>query len=310
MNRFLENQKTGHDYQCDDAWRGLTKGEIFMKKNTYKFSVDVVFAYSIFSTDTQKNLNFTVTTDICRDNFSDAVAAFKTYVRYITHDMIELSIPDLVEKRVEGILSISYECEQEGYFETDTNAVCVDSERIHYSRETHHDTIFESKRIATNIKWDTDGEKVDLPNQMVIPDKVHDDVNAIGDYLSDETGFCHFGFVLVYEATVKVNRKDTKVINDLLSGKDLDWDADETHSINIRFRNGTNVDIMLCCPPESHADDPEGTPWTQARWYDSDEKEISCYCNDDTFFDDWAMTVENDPALSGPVSYMVHVIEE
>lgn len=49
-----------------------------MKKNTYKFSVDVVFAYNIFSTDTQKNLNFTVTTDICRDNFSDAVAAFKT----------------------------------------------------------------------------------------------------------------------------------------------------------------------------------------------------------------------------------------
>ena len=138
-----------------------------MKKNTYKFSVDVVFAYNIFSTDTQKNLNFTVTTDICRDNFSDAVAAFKTYVRYITHDMIELSIPDLVEKRVEGILSISYECEQEGYFETDTNAVCVDSERIHYSRETHHDTIFESKRIATNIKWDTDGEEVDLPVSVI-----------------------------------------------------------------------------------------------------------------------------------------------
>ena len=49
-----------------------------MKKNTYKFSVDVVFAYNIFFDDTQKNLNFSVTTDICRDNFSDAVAAFKT----------------------------------------------------------------------------------------------------------------------------------------------------------------------------------------------------------------------------------------
>ena len=81
-----------------------------MKKNTYKFSVDVVFAYNIFSDDTQKNLNFAVTTDICRDNFSDAVAAFKTYVGNITHDMIALSIPDLVEKRVEGILSISYYC--------------------------------------------------------------------------------------------------------------------------------------------------------------------------------------------------------
>lgn len=62
-----------------------------MKKNTYKFSVDVVFAYNIFSTDTQKNLNFTVTTDICRDNFSDAVAAFKTYVRYITHTATSMS---------------------------------------------------------------------------------------------------------------------------------------------------------------------------------------------------------------------------
>lgn len=43
LNHFLENQKTGHDYQCDDAWRGLTKGEIFMKKNTYKnaYLVDV-----------------------------------------------------------------------------------------------------------------------------------------------------------------------------------------------------------------------------------------------------------------------------
>lgn len=138
-----------------------------MKKNTYKFSVDVVFSYNIFSDYTQKSLNFSVTTDICRDNFSDAVAAFKTYVWNITHDMIALSIPDLVEKRVEGILSISYECEQEGYFDKDTNAVCVDSERIHYSWEAHHDAIFESKRVATNIEWDTDGEEVDLPNQMV-----------------------------------------------------------------------------------------------------------------------------------------------
>lgn len=62
-----------------------------------------------------------MTADICRDNFSDAVAAFKTYVGNITHDAIALSIPDLVEKRVKGILSISYECEQEGYFENDPN---------------------------------------------------------------------------------------------------------------------------------------------------------------------------------------------
>lgn len=106
-----------------------------MKKNTYKFFVDVVFAYNIFSADTQKNLNFTVTTDICRDYFPDAVAAFKTYVRYITHDMIELSIPDLVEKRVEGILSISYECEQEGYFENDPKLCGPVSHMVHVIEE-------------------------------------------------------------------------------------------------------------------------------------------------------------------------------
>ncbi len=87
-----------------------------MKKNTYKFSVDVVFAYNIFSTDTQKNLNFTVTTDICRDNFSDAVAAFKTYVRYITYDMNinvnrgRVTVPPLFHRLCLSNLHIIYGC--------------------------------------------------------------------------------------------------------------------------------------------------------------------------------------------------------
>lgn len=106
-----------------------------MKKNTYKFSADVVFAYNIFSDDTQKNLNFAVTTDICRDNFSDAVAAFKTYVGNIIHDTIALSIPDLGEKRVEGTLSISYECEQEGYFENDPKLCGPVSHMVHVIEE-------------------------------------------------------------------------------------------------------------------------------------------------------------------------------
>lgn len=107
-----------------------------MKKNIYKFIADITFSYD--DNSVQHDAKFAMSADIGRDYFPDAVAAFKTYVRHITHDMIALSIPDLVEKRVEGVLSISYECEQEGYFETDTNAVCVDSERIRYSWETHH----------------------------------------------------------------------------------------------------------------------------------------------------------------------------
>lgn len=44
---------------------------------------------------------------------------------------------------------------------------------------------------ATDIKWNTDGEDIDLPSEIVIPDDFKGD---IGDYISDVTGFCHFGY--------------------------------------------------------------------------------------------------------------------
>ena len=47
-------------------------------------------------------------------------------------------------------------------------------------------------RIATDIQWDTDGEDVDLPTSIRIPDDIDDE--EIADYLSDVTGFLHFGF--------------------------------------------------------------------------------------------------------------------
>ena len=51
---------------------------------------------------------------------------------------------------------------------------------------------------AINILWDTDGEKVNLPNEIEIPDLMDkEDDDEISDYLSDTTGFCHFGYELV-----------------------------------------------------------------------------------------------------------------
>ena len=84
----------------------------------------------------------------------------------------------------------------------------------------------------------------------------------------------------------------------------------ETHSVNAEFHNGATVDVMVCCPPESHTNDPESSPWTQACWYDKDGESIGCSGAEDNFFGDWEMTVENDPELCGPVSYVVHVVEE
>ena len=52
---------------------------------------------------------------------------------------------------------------------------------------------------AINIKWDTDGDielLQALPTQMEIPEDMTDE-EEISEYLSDEIGFCHYGFELV-----------------------------------------------------------------------------------------------------------------
>lgn len=51
---------------------------------------------------------------------------------------------------------------------------------------------------AINIEWDFDTEEEleDLPTEIEIPDGMTDE-EEISDYITDETGFCHFGFELV-----------------------------------------------------------------------------------------------------------------
>lgn len=59
----------------------------------------------------------------------------------------------------------------------------------------------EKTYLVTNIEWDTDGEDVDLPEEIEIT--IPDDECLISpeevlDFISDEitniTGFCHSGF--------------------------------------------------------------------------------------------------------------------
>lgn len=55
---------------------------------------------------------------------------------------------------------------------------------------------------AINILWDVDcpAELNDLPAEVQLPPDLEDE-EAISDYLSDTTGFCHKGFQLVHENT-------------------------------------------------------------------------------------------------------------
>lgn len=49
-----------------------------------------------------------------------------------------------------------------------------------------------------HIKYDTDGENIELPTEMEIDVPAYlnseDALNFISDKISDETGYCHFGF--------------------------------------------------------------------------------------------------------------------
>lgn len=60
---------------------------------------------------------------------------------------------------------------------------------------------------ATCIKWDTDGEKVDLPSEVVIPcavipegvnidEYINGYAEEVEDWLSNTYGYCVIGFVL------------------------------------------------------------------------------------------------------------------
>ena len=48
--------------------------------------------------------------------------------------------------------------------------------------------------LVTDIKWETDGEIVDLPTEVEVDDNMDDD--EIADYLSDTYGWLVNGFAL------------------------------------------------------------------------------------------------------------------
>lgn len=54
--------------------------------------------------------------------------------------------------------------------------------------------------VATDIEWDIDeDEEVNLPNTIRIPDSITD-IEEIGDYITNQTGYCHFGFKVTRSA--------------------------------------------------------------------------------------------------------------
>ena len=45
-----------------------------------------------------------------------------------------------------------------------------------------------------DIQYDTDGQVVDLPTELIFDDVERSDVYDLADRISDKTGFCVFGY--------------------------------------------------------------------------------------------------------------------
>lgn len=48
---------------------------------------------------------------------------------------------------------------------------------------------------ASAIIWDTDDENVDLPSKIELPEGMEDE-DEISDYITEQTGYCHKGFII------------------------------------------------------------------------------------------------------------------
>lgn len=92
---------------------------------------------------------------------------------------------------------------------------------------------------AVNIKWVTDGENVELPKEMEIPDKYIDDkgidYEGVSDWLSDTTGWLHDGFGI---SNYQLSRPTIETIIDYCN----DLEASEKLEV---YEFGEKCDLVL-----------------------------------------------------------------
>lgn len=104
--------------------------------------------------------------------------------------------------------------------------------------------------IATNIQWDTDGDKqvlTELPKEVEIPtevilDALNDNEDAISDYLSDEYGYCHSGYniEIVDKEQIEININNGTLI--AKRNPDPDFDG---FRIMVEKDNGDTINVVL-----------------------------------------------------------------
>ena len=104
---------------------------------------------------------------------------------------------NLIISRMESN-DIEWDSEINDYYRDGISLLIKKCETIAGKREKDET---EKRLYAINIQWDTDDDEEtfkNLPQKVKIPEEMTDD-DEISDYLSDLTGFCHYGFSLIEE---------------------------------------------------------------------------------------------------------------
>lgn len=132
------------------------------------------------------------------------------------------TLPDDAEVKINSIYNEAGECESlpivKAVYQTENNTLSLTPELIltvlslgDHAR-INLDSVVSVK--AVDIEWDTDGgdmralclsTEMEIPLDVAITDGEIDE-DAIGDYISNESGFCHYGFV------IEVDSIETKTI--------------------------------------------------------------------------------------------------
>lgn len=126
---------------------------------------------------------------------------------------------------------------------------------------------------AINIQWDVDCEEEleGLPQEIVIPPYISEEGDAISDYITEQTGFCHKGFQLIgknYFKRIAINEGICKEYLELLNEPGT-MDEYETYSHTAVFSNGYQADIKLCSGGEDYN-------WTEAVLFNEKGGEVAC----------------------------------
>lgn len=162
--------------------------------------------------------------------FEIDIKAVKDYLETINLDDYDLGGVEITEEDYETILKrvndgngTLEEVVDDYFFEIrEVLDMGLDDEEDLVFEKEHVENNISSLKKAVNILWDvTDGaedmtqEEIDdlletLPTEIEIPDGM-DDLDEIADYLSDVTGFLHYGFTLAEMDSAKEcgNAKET-----------------------------------------------------------------------------------------------------